>query len=214
MKEKITDEDILKVWRWCHDTYLQYGIKISFPANTDPRKTYQWRYAHSISLKFNHWKFDEDTAKTFIKMAVIQAKQKGILKKGLAALHQNNLLDICYRIVTKQNMTRTNDLDALLLDKKWFDKQMNGVLPLNILLNRSSSRSLATITQWYQSHKISDLFISLSKNCLKAVSRLQNTIDADLLPKQTSLYLLRQDFLVDSSNKRFAAQTFGEDFRD
>ena len=214
MTDEAIDNEIWKVWQWCSDTYLQYGIKIAFPANTEPKKTYQWRYASGIVKKFREWEFEEDTAKMFIQIAVVQAKRKGILKKGLAALHQNNLLDMCYKIVIKQNKEQVSIVDSLTTMKKFYDTKIGSKEPLEVLLHRASPRALTNITQWYQSNLISDLFIALSKNCCRAVVKLDKTIDTQLLPEQTSLYMLRQDFISDEGNSQKALRIFCNDWRD
>ena len=214
MTDEANEQQIWKVWGWCSDIYLQYGIKIAFPANTDPKKTYQWRYASGIVKKFNEWEFEEETAKMFIQIAVVQAKRKGIIKKGLAALHQNNILDMCYKIVINHNKEQISIIDSLESMKSVYDSKIGSKDSLEVLLNRASPRALANITQWYQSNMISDLFIALSKSCSKAVAKLNNTIDSQLLPKQTSLYMLRQDFITDEGNSQKALTIFRNDWRD
>jgi len=214
MNDEISDQEIYKVWNWCSDTYLQYGIKIAFPANTDPKKTYQWRYTSGIVKKFKEWEFQEETAKMFIQVAVVQAKRKGVLRKGLAALHQHNILDICHKIVINQSKENVSIVDSLKSMKEFYDNKIGSKDPLQVLLYRPSPRALTNITQWYQSNKISELFIALSKHCTKAVSRLTETVDYQLLPKQTSLYMLRQEVITDASKSHKVSAIFQNDWRD
>lgn len=213
MTDEITDQDVYTIWQWCFEIYLQYGIKIAFPANTDPKKTYQWRYALGIAKKFKEWELSEEASKLFIRIAVSHSKQKGTLKKGLAALHQNNLLDACYRIVLKQSKEQESIIDSLERMKAWYDNKIGSGDPLAVLTYRKSPRSLANLTQWFQSNSISDLFIALSKDCSKAVSRLNNSIDSQLLPKQTSLYMLRHEFSADAGNLNKISSIFQRDWR-
>lgn len=208
------DDRVMAVWEWCSEAYLQNGMRISFPANTDPHKTYQWRFVSSIANKFNEWGFDDETAKRFIAVAVREAKQRGVLKKGLAALHQSNMLDICYQIVTSQQKDNIGQIDSLTPMKQWFDSQIGNSDPLKILLHRRDRNSLSNIVTWYQASKLSDLFLALSKVCNQAVARLQdNVIERRLLPATTTLYLIRSEFLAERNNMKAAKTLFGTDWR-
>lgn len=210
----IADDRIMAIWDWCSAAYLRQGMLIRFPSNTDPHKTYQWRFATSIAKKFEEWNFDDITAKKFIDIAVSQAKQRGVLKKGLAALHQSNMLQICYQILTSQQKDNIDHLQALENMKMWFDSKIGHKSSLDVLLARRESRALPNIIIWYQAHLITDLFIALSKACTKAVFRLQNNdVDSNLLPSITSLYLLRAEFLSEANNVIYTSQLFGEDFK-
>ena len=207
------DEHVMDVWKWCSEAYLQYGMRLSFPAGTDPHRTYQWRFLLSIIDKFNQWGFDDITSKRFISIAAGEAKRRGVLKKGLAALHQTNMLEICYQIVTSQQKDNINQIDSLIPMKKWFDSQC-GSDPLNILLYRKNQDSLSNIVMWYQASKLSDLFLSLSKVCGKATIRLRNNeIEYRLLPAVTTLYLIRSDFLSELNNEKATRILFGTDWR-
>ena len=203
----------MTIWQWCSDAYLQHGYKIRFPENTDPVKTYQWRFVKSIADKFNEWEFDEATMKKFIKIAVSQAKLKGVLKKGLAALHQSNMLNICYDILTSEKNANDSILSTLEPIKKWYDSQV-GSDPLRTLLQRNGYDTMSNIVTWYQAKRLTDHFIALSKTCIKAVMRLQNDqVEARLLPTPVSLYLLRSEFLSDLGNVSASQAIFGNDWR-
>lgn len=208
----LSDTQIMTIWQWCSAAYLQHGFKIKFPTSTDPRKTYQWRFVRSIAEKFVEWEFDEATAKKFIKIAVGQAKVRGVLKKGLAALHQSNMLNICYDILTNEKNEYDSILSTLEKMKEWFDRNV-GILPIKKLLERQSG-ALPNIIIWYQGSQLSDHFLALSKSCHKAVMSLQHDqMEARLLPSPTSLYLLKAEFLADSNNASVTSRIFGDDWR-
>lgn len=214
MSTALIDDRVMMVWEWCQAAYLQHGIRISFPANTDPHRTYQWRFVSSIAEKFNEWGFDDSTAKRFIITAVGEAKQRGVLRKGLAALHQSNMLDICYQIVTSQQKDNVDQIESLASMKKWFDNQIGNADPLNLLLYRRERNAMSNIVVWYKASKLSDLFLALSKVCGQAISRLQdNPIECRLLPATTSLYLIRSEFLSERSNVKKTQVLFGTDWR-
>ena len=109
----LSEEQIMTVWHWCFETYIRHNVKLQFPAHTDRTKTYQWRYVRAIALKFAEWDFDESTSRQFINIAVDHAKEVGVFRKGLAALHQSNLLEICYAKLQSQSDTSNQSLDSL-----------------------------------------------------------------------------------------------------
>lgn len=208
-----SDTRIKTIWEWCSDAYLQHGFKIKFPQAGDIRKTYQWRFVKSIAEKFAEWNFDDETAKKFIRIAVAQAKLKGVLKKGLAALHQTNMLNICYDLLTAEKNESDNIHRSLEMQKSWYDNHI-GDDPIATLLYRSGHGALPTLIVWYQSSRISDHFIALSRICHRVLMRLQaDPIEARLLPSPTSLYLLRDGFFSDINNVRVSQKIFGDDWR-
>lgn len=213
---EISDERVLTVWDWCSEAYIRHGRKLSFPANTVPSKTYQWRYAKSLVAKFDAWRFDEDTAKRFIDVAVKHAKHRGTLHKGLAALHQNNLLQVCYDVLQVEEDNNSQSVASLERIKRWWDNQLENKNPITTLLHRSRVGASCNLVIWYQSSKLSPLYLSLSKACGVALAKL-NELDKNerlCLPTSITLYRLRTDFLADLGNKKLAQAIFGSDWRE
>lgn len=210
----ISDSEILEVWQLCSKAYLQHGVRIKFPEGTEPCKTYQWRFIKAITRKFKEWQFDVKTSEQFMDIAIAQAKQRNALNKGLSALHQPNMLELCYEILTKRNKQREKIVDSLNDMKIWFDSQIGDDKPIDVLLRRKNKRSLPNIIIWKQASKISDLFISLSRSCCKAVSTLQtDEVEARMIPSPISLFLIRADFLNEQNNVRQTKSIFGKDWR-
>lgn len=204
------DDRILSVWQWCRSAYLRYNINISFPKNTDPRKTYQWRFTSAIVRKFDEWGLDDESAYRFVNIAVAEANRRGVLCKGLAILHQSDMLNTCYNILSQQDTDNNSKIKSLTSMKSWFD-DIAGDDPFKTLMGRKRN-ALPNIAIWYQANKLSDLFIALSKVCSKAVARLDD-VEGRLLPKTTTLYLLCSEFNSEQHNSDFARRLFGNDWR-
>lgn len=204
----------MTVWGWCSEAYIRHGIKLQFPARTNPQKTYQWRYAKAIALKFDEWDFDEATSKQFIDIAVVHAKETGVLRKGLATLHQANMLEICYEKLKTQSDTNRQAIDSLRYIHNWLTQRANGNL-FETLLQRANADELCNLVQWVQASRISPLYLSLSRTCGQALARLAklHPDERALLPKTTTLYMLRANFLEDVGNVELAKQIFGSDWR-
>lgn len=213
MSAVILEDRLMKIWQWCHDTYLQHGIKLNFPKGTNPTKTYQWRYIKSISTKFDEWGFDDITAQRYIQIVVSLAKRHNILRKGLAALHQKHMLEHCYNILTSQITENSSKQKHLTNVKVWLDAKIQGKEPIDVLLKRSSKRALPNIIIWYQSSNLDDLFIALSKSCSQAARSIKDDAEKRLIPSSTTLYLVRNEFLAETKNSHFAKELFGTDWR-
>lgn len=187
----------------CQDAYKRFGTDLNFPKDTDPKKTYQWRYLNGITNKFKLWHLTEDEMIDFIDIAVEQAKITGYLHKGLSVLHQNNLLESCYERLQKAGKRQEQNERILLNNHKWLLKQAGGKDLKNILLKTNGS--MKNIVLWYQSHNISELYIALSRLCIAAYSTLSQA-ELALMPTKSQLYLLRQEFMANPKAKQICQE--------
>jgi len=134
--KKCADDMVFMVWDWCSNIYSQHGIKLKFPNNTKPQNTYQWRYCKSLANKFIEWDFDDDTAQYFINVAVGYSKQLGTLRKGLAALHQNNMLETVHKLMLRDQDNNQQSISLISTTNKWLTTQIGPDDPTEILLDR------------------------------------------------------------------------------
>jgi hypothetical protein len=210
----ISDDSVWSVLEWCTATYVRYGQKLALPANTDPRRTYQWRYASAIAKKFADWDFDEDDSRKFIDIAVRRAKEMGVMRKGLAILHQANMLTICYDILqeeTKANARLLSDLDAT---KLWLQTAA-GTRKLLPALLESRDGSLCNLVIWRRAHKMHDAYIALSKSCSQAISQLKSREPDQrrMLPTPTQLNAIRDRAQSDEPTLKQARKILDDDWR-
>lgn len=210
-----TEDRIEQVWSMCRDVYAMHGRILSFPAQTDPRKTYQWRYVKSLASKLDEWGFDDQTSSVLLDIAVRHITAQGLLHKGLAALLQNNILQICYDTLQHQQTSGNQSINSLELINNWFTQQVNSKDTQKTLLHRANIYSLRNITMWYQSSKLSALFLSLSKSCCKALVRLSkiDPHERSQLPKSIELYNIRSRFINNKQNQTAARKILKDDWR-
>lgn len=208
-------DHITKIWEWCSEAYLRHNIRLQFPTHTDPTKTYQWRYVKAIAQKFDEWDFDDATAKHFIQIAVDHAKYVGVLRKGLAALHQSNMMSICYDKIQSQSATNQQTINSLRHIHAWLSQRIKNKDLFAALLVRTEAGDMCNLVKWVRASRISPLYLSLSRNCCRALSRLEqkNPHEREMLPKTTTLYMLRTEFLEDTHNFDQAKSIFGSDWR-
>lgn len=215
-RSQVDDNRVLNVWSWCSEAYLRAGRKLSLPAGTDPAKTYQWRYAAAIAKKFEEWDLDDDAAKKFIDIAVRTAKERGMLQKGLAILHQANMLQLCYEKLVAECDNNKRNLDSLRHVRAWFVKKVAGRDALEMLLGRANPDEFCNLTMWYQASRLPPLYLALSSSCRKALARLNRDCpdERGMLPRHTELHLLREEFLKDAGNLKQARDIFAQDWRE
>jgi hypothetical protein len=69
--------------------------------------------------------------------------------------------------------------------------------------------------KWYGERRLTDLYLSLSASCGKALARLARSDPAERaeVPNQSRLYLTRMGFLQDQAHRREAKRILGGDWR-
>lgn len=213
-----TTDRIYTIWQWCRDAYLQHGNRrLSLPPETDPTKTYQWRYLESLNKRFTEWGLSDKLCKEFIKTAVCYAKERKLLNKGLTIFLQNNILGECYERLRKYADCVTDIVSILRKTKLWIDNQVkesnNDLVAL--LLKRKRIGSYTNIVCWYQSGHISDTYLSLSRSCGVALAQLE-TIDKTerkLLPSSYELFTQRTSILKETKTKLDIKYILQDDWR-
>jgi len=213
MKKSVDQNRTWQIWQWCSDAYLRYGHRLALPANTDPCKTYQWRYVTAISGKFDEWGFDDQTAQKFINLAVEYAKKINMLWKGLAVLHQNNMLDKCYEMLQNEIDTNNHIIEGLKRSKDWVDRQTNKTSSIDILLSRPNEDAFCNLTMWYRSNKITDLYLALSKKCCQALTMLDK-VERSVFPSKSHLYMMRTELSGNVHVLKAARQILFDDWRE
>ena len=184
-----------KTWQWCKDAYARNGYTLSFPKNTDPHKTYQWRYVTSLTNRLNDWELNDDTSKLFISTAVEYLKQKKLLHKGLSIFMQNNMLELCYDYIKKSGDSNQRRISLLYSSKNFLDSKSNKRDLKSVLISRPCLDMYYNIVEWYMTDKISKMYLALSKSCTSAIHYVAkvNSEQRKLLPTASELFCIGCD---------------------
>jgi hypothetical protein len=192
---------ITTLWRWVCEAYGAYGVHLRFPKNTDPRKTYQWRYLVGLAKDLDGWEFDEPLSKRFIQVAAKYAHEHRLLTKGLAIFRQANLMEILCKQLERDTAKQETVMEGLARSRRWFDAKLaaSRESPTNLLLTRPSPGAFCNLVTWYRAGEVTDLFLALSQECGRALARMtaNSPDDRSLLPTSATLYLLRSRILKD-----------------
>ncbi len=128
------------------------------------------------------------------------------MRKGLAVLHQKNMLETCYRIVQQQEADNHLLIELLEQTHGWVSSMSSS------LSDKSSPDSPLNIVLWYQANKLPDLYLSLSQSCDDAMSLLSEE-DRSILPRTPVLRRIRKQFLSEISNERAAKRILKDDLQ-
>ena len=109
----LTDDPAWPTWTLCKSVLKSHNYLLRFPKNTDPRKTYQWRYVTKLSERFEEWEFDRPTAKVFLEIAITKLGYANIRKNGLACLFRNGLLDIVHKELESREVDLQKIVDGI-----------------------------------------------------------------------------------------------------
>jgi hypothetical protein len=167
------------------------------PPAKDYTHTYQWRFVKAITKKFAEWNFNDDTCKRFIDIAVDHAKELGVLRKGLAVLHQHNMMEICYKKL-KLDGERDQFLIQRLVDTCKFLRSLQVKNYKIFFLRRTHDKALSNITSLYLAKKLPIEFMAIYRDSIEALSTIElvDTDERRLLPSDASLYLCRKRILA------------------
>lgn len=206
----------LQTWKWCRDAFASRGRKLTFPKHTDPRKTYQWRYAAKLAQKLEEWGFDDSTAKTFIDFAVGYVSEKKLLHKGLSVFFQSNMLETCYDRIQKHTTIVANRIERFRLMHEFVTARCVGNPLVAVLLSRDSFDKFRNIVQWFENGQINVLYLALSMGCTTALSKLDIIAaeERSLLPTKSELYCLAIDFIKDGELRSQMKAILGNDWRE
>ena len=205
----------LRTWKWCQEAFAKHGIKLAFPKNTNPQKTYQWRYVTRLTYKIDEWGLDKQTARAFINFAVSYVKEKRLLHKGLSVFFQNNMMDICYSRMQQHSANACNRIERFRTAHKFIETRCGNRSEVAVLLSRESFDKMRNVVRWYKSGDIPITYLATSVACTEALTRLVVVApdERSLLPSESELYCAAIDFSRDEDLRSQARTILGKDWR-
>ncbi len=207
------------VWHWCRDAYLRIGGRcLELPKDTDPHKTYQWRYLCALDKKLAEWGFDNDLARAFIDTAVRYAVRRKLLSKGLSIFGQKNLLDECHKELCAASRKQDDVVTILGRTRKWLGDMAteHGISDLTgLLLRRRAIGSHTNLVRWYQGGDLPEVYLAISRSCGSALVQLATSdkVERSVLPADMRLYLVRTAVLRDALVKFEVRNLLKDDWR-
>ena len=108
----IKEERVIQAYGFLKRALRRYRRSVSLPTNTDPTKTYSWRYLDRFIDRFTQLGLDDEALEVVIDAIVEHAHKNGCLCRGIAVLDQKNIINIVLAklesdIKSEENITRT-----------------------------------------------------------------------------------------------------------
>lgn len=173
------DSRILRVFKYCKNSFGKHNINIDFPKNTNPKNTYKWRYLNNFVDKVDELKLNDDFVEILIDTIADYAHKNKQLKRGLSLLTSNATMEQCLKIIESKDYNSDNRILKTI-------KLNNEFINNSDLLYRKSGRGLPNIVIWFLNNKISVYYLSISKKSHDAMMKL-NKIERGMLPSGAEL---------------------------
>jgi len=178
------------------------------PKNTDPQKTYQYRYAAKFLKNMkNFGDISWETIQKIIFYAVEYAKEHekdNVFTRGLWILTKSNIIDIAYRKAKDEDQTKQLDLDKVIRSQEFVNEH-------NYEFSDAPDGGFPNIVAWYDSGKISLTYIAMSESCKKALSNL-GEVDKRMLPNQREITKRRIKCLMDKEYQKQLKNVLNMDY--
>lgn len=198
------DVRVWKLFKYAQSSFGRAGIKIAFPKDTDPKKTYKWRYLIKFAQKLDELQASDEVAVRIIDAVAIYAVKSKQLHKGLALLVSDSVLEICCKDIERSDNSRDAIVGRISTDAAF--------VRANDPLGRSCERGLPNIVKWHMSGIVSELYISLSGKCRDAISKL-DAVEMSMLPSMKSMATAASSIVKDVRIKHKIKMIMGDDWR-
>jgi len=175
------------------------------PKDTDPKRTYQYRYAAKFlkNMKGVPW----ETIQKIVYCAIEYAKENekaSVYSRGLWILTKSNIVDIAYKKAKEEDQIRKSDLVKVVKSKEFANEH-------DYKFSESVDGGFPNVVAWYDSGKISLTYLAMSESCKKAFSVLDE-VDKRILPNQKDIVKRRIRCLIDTEYKKQLKDIMGTDY--
>jgi len=170
----VKSQRIIKAYKILQSIMGQYGKKISFPNNTDPRKTYSWRYLSKFIDRYDQLELGDQVMTDVLGAMVTEAHNKKYIGCGVSLLNKVDIITVYHKtleteidIMKKQLANIKKSFD--FLDQKEKELKQD---KCTLLANRPHKKSYTFLTRWYDSGFLSIEYIMVSKSCRQVLKNL------------------------------------------
>jgi hypothetical protein len=206
----ITDDPAWPTWVLCRSVLRSLNYSLRFPKNTDPRKTYQWRYVTTLASRFDEWGFDKPTAKVFLEIAAKKLGAANIRRNGLNCFFSNGLMEAVHKELEALECDQADDLEGIKRSHAFVTAKKDS--KQSLLGRNESGYNLIT---WFMADRITASYLALSRSCSSALDAVRelDPLQADKLPTKAALFAKRRKALTDNEFVLAAKQIIGDDWK-
>lgn len=196
------DKLILQVFRTLKDEMRRVGRHLSFPKDTDYKKTYLYRTLDKFVSKMIDLELEVDEINYIVHLVVQYGKDNGMLNRGAHLLTMKDLLDICCERLERDRQKDKDICTELVRCKRFLDGKD--------LLQRTRRGGYSNLTRWYQTGDVTIPYMAVSKDCIKAMSNLPREERSEL-PSNLEFLKSRIKLLCTEDNRSEIAKIMGSD---
>lgn len=193
----LDDQRVDRVFRLLRRSMGRHGRNVGFPNNTDPRKTYSWRYLQNFVERMDVMGLDETVYQPMIDAIVKYAHDHKLLSRGVAVLAKQEILDLCRAKLETEVEERVAILRNVSGSHEFLLEKAKGSNILDVLIKRPNRYAYSNIIGWLDAGSLSLAYIAVSKTCRRAMRSLQPD-ELNRLPSRTELHKMRLMLISDS----------------
>ena len=185
------EERVIQAYGFLKRALKRYRRSVSLPTNTDPTKTYSWRYLERFIDRFDALGLDDESLEVVIEAIVEHAHKSGDLCRGIAILDQKNIINIVLAKLEADIKSEENITKTIEESDRFVRQQLPEGSAARVLLSQRPNRTAySNITRWYKANQISIGYIAVSRECKKALGTLPQH-ELQLFPQPTDLLRMR-----------------------
>lgn len=206
---------IINLYRIFKNEMRKYGRSVSFPKNTDPTKTYSWRYLNNFLNNYDKLlQLEDDEFPIVVEEIVAHAKQRKWLNCGLSILNKVDIVKVCCDRFQRD----INDEEQLIISIKkahaFLKRKLKGqdIKLFDLLSYRQSRRAYCNMTSWYNAGYLTIGYIAISKTCKNVIRSLdKNNDELNLYPTARQFMSIRFRLISKKNILQQLRQILGKD---
>lgn len=172
-----------------------YGRNVQLPTNTDPKKTYSWRYLDTFLKKVEQLNIHDDYIPDILDVLLIHAKRNKLLNRGFAILNKIDISELVLQRFERDEDWRLGKKRRIFSSHEFLLKQQrdSNKNMIELLSHKRTPDAYMNMTCWYEQGFLGIEYIVISKACRKVLSTMK--------PNERAIYpgtidTMKQKFLI------------------
>jgi len=182
------------------------------PANTDPKKTYQYRWVNAFLMRLSEWQItDDNLVKKMVYAVVRYAMEHKLLRMGASILSMQKVLAICYEDILKERKALVEFASELSSSHSFVLHECGNPVNVARLTQKLKLGGYSNVIYWMKMNKISVSYAALSSDVMSALNAVAKSDPGQRSEVQSNTELLKRrvHILANSTLKRVAQRILG-----
>lgn len=169
------DIRINRVYNILRGKMKNYGRNVQLPNNTDPKKTYSWRYLDSFLKKVEQLSIPDDYIPDVLDVLLVHAKRHKLLNRGFAILNKVDIGELVLQRFERDEDWRLGKERRIFSSHEFLLKQQlnSNKNMIEVLSHKRASNAYMNMTCWYEQGFLSIEYVAISKTCKKVLCTMK-----------------------------------------